>query len=139
MQNRNDKKEQQVSLTKEELQEVLKRIAISHSDLSEQERCAVRLAVQCIDDIKAMRKVMSAAEADLNYMCNGFASQANKFIPDDRLWWRYRCDICKYGQYGAVNKQAPVHCDPLYNKYEGEHCFEWRCSEEADELLERSK
>lgn len=131
MQNKTDKKEQQMSLTQEEVIEVLKRTAVSRSDLSEQERYALKAAVQCMEYFKGIRKVMQAAIADLNYMANGFASRANGFIPDDNLLWRYRCDICK----NSSNQKSSPRCDALYNKYNGEHCFKWLYGDEADRFL----
>lgn len=132
MQNKTDKNEQQMSLTQEEIIEVLKRMAVSRSDLSEQERYALKAAVQFMDDFKGIRKVLQAAIADLNYMANGFASRANGFIPDDNILWRYRCDICKNS---SSNQKSPRRCDALYNKYNGEHCFKWLYGDEADRFL----
>lgn len=135
MQNRNDKKEQQVSLTQEEAIEVLKRLAVSRSDLSEQERYAVRAAAQCMGDFRKMRKTLQAAMADLNYMANGFASRANKFIPDDDILWRYRCDICKNS---SRTQKSSSRCDAVYNKYNGEHCFKWLYEDEAERFFKDS-
>lgn len=132
MQNRSDKKEQQVSLTREEAIEVLKRMTVSRSGLSEQEHFALKMAVQYMDDFKRIRKMLQAAMADLNYMANGFASRANKYIPDDDILWRYRCDICKNS---SRSRKSSSRCDSMYNKYNGEHCFKWLYDDEAERFF----